>query len=96
VRQRLLLQLEVAVDVTAVAARDDVTLTVDYAALAERVRAFILDGQYRLLETLAEETAAMIMQEFGVDWLRLQVGKPGAVITAGEVGVVIERGSAVP
>lgn len=93
VLQRLVLQLEVGIDVAAVAARDDLALSVDYSALAERLRGFIRDGQYRLLETLAEEAAAMIMDEFGVTWLRLRVGKPGAVTTAGEVGVEIERGA---
>lgn len=90
--QRLVLQLEVGVDIAAVAAADDIELTVDYAGLAERVSSFIREGRYRLLETLAEETAAMIRSEFGVDWLRLTVGKPGAVTTAGQVGVAIERG----
>ena len=94
VPQRLVLQLEVSVDVAAVAATDDIALTVDYSALAERVSRFIRDGQYRLLETLAEETAAMIQREFGVAWLRLEVGKPGAVTTARQVGVQIERGTA--
>jgi dihydroneopterin aldolase len=93
VRQRLVLQLEVAVDVAAVAARDDISLTVDYHALAGRIGEFVRTGQYRLLETLAEETAAMIMAEFGVRWLRLRVGKPGAVAGAGDVGVEIERGT---
>ncbi len=93
VPQRLVLQLEVGIDVAAVAASDDIGHTVDYSALAERVRDHIRDRRYRLLETLAEETAAMIRQEFGVDWLRLQVGKPGAVTTAREVGVQIERGN---
>ncbi len=90
--QRLVLQLEVSVDVAAVAATDDIDLTVDYSHLAERVSVFIRAGRYRLLETLAEETAAMIQREFGVGWLRLSVGKPGAVTTAGQVGVSIERG----
>ena len=93
VEQRLVLQIEVAVDVAAVAARDDIAQTVDYHALALRVGEFIRAGRYRLLETLAEETAAMIMAEFGVGWLRLEVGKPGAVANAGEVGVEVERGT---
>ncbi len=92
VPQRLVLQLEVGVDIPAVAASDDIDKTVDYSALAERVRDFVREGRYRLLETLAEETAAMLQQEFAIDWLRLQVGKPGAVTTAREVGVLIERG----
>lgn len=93
VLQQLVLQVEIAVDAAAVAARDDLSLSVDYSALAERLREFVRDGRYRLLETLAEEAAAMIMAEFGAGWIRLRVGKPGAVITAGEVGVEIERGT---
>jgi len=32
------------------------------------------------------------MQRFGVRWLRLRLGKPGAVPAAQDVGVIIERG----
>ena len=92
VRQRLVLQIEVAVDVRTAAAAEDISLTLDYSALADRVREFIRDRRFRLLETLAEETAAMIAAEFETRWLRLKVGKPGAVARAGEVGVEIERG----
>ena len=59
--------------------------------LAQRIGEFVRAGRYRLLETLAEETAAMVMDEFGVGWLRLRVGKPGAVANADEVGVEVER-----
>ena len=92
VRQTLVLDLEVATDIAAVAATDDIAATVDYHALSERVSAFVQAGEYRLLETLAEEAAAMILEEFAADWLRLQVSKPGAVPAADSVGVVIERG----
>jgi 7,8-dihydroneopterin aldolase/epimerase/oxygenase len=35
-----------------------------------------------------------VMQEFGVRWLRLRLGKPGAIRGARDVGVMIERGEA--
>ena len=91
VRQRLLVDLEVATDAARVAAADDISLAVDYSALSDRVGEFICLGSYRLLETLAEEAAAMILAEFGVEWLRLKVSKPGAVPAADSVAVVIER-----
>ena len=91
VRQRLLVDLEVATDAARVAAADDIALAVDYSALSDRVCEFICLGSYRLLETLAEEAAAMILAEFGVEWLRLKVSKPGAVPAADSVAVVIER-----
>ena len=91
VRQTLLLQLELACDIAAVAATGTIADAVDYSAVADRLTAFIQNQRFELLESLAEESAAMLFAEFGVAWLRLQVGKPGAVAAAGEVGVVIER-----
>jgi len=46
-----------------------------------------------LLETLGSRLADIVQQEFGVTWLRLELGKPGAVTGARDVGVIIERGS---
>ncbi|HAG70936.1 MAG TPA: dihydroneopterin aldolase, partial [Gammaproteobacteria bacterium] len=45
------------------------------------------------VEKLAEEIAAIVRNEFDVSWLRLRLGKPGAVTGSKEVGVIIERGS---
>ncbi len=36
--------------------------------------------------------ADILQDEFGVTWLRLELGKPGAVTAAKDVGVIIERG----
>ena len=91
VRQPLRLELAVGSDVARVAAADAIELAVDYGVLAERVTAFIQAGEYRLLETLAEETAAMVLKEFKVPWLSLLVEKPTAVANAETVGVAIAR-----
>jgi dihydroneopterin aldolase len=45
-----------------------------------------------LLEALAEQLAERVLVEFAVPWLRLRVCKPGAVLQARDVGVLIERG----
>jgi len=45
-----------------------------------------------LIETMAERVAELVLAEFPVNWLRLRVGKPGAVTGARDVGVIIERG----
>ena len=43
-------------------------------------------------ETLAERIAEIVISEFRVPWLRLEVNKKGAVRGARDVGVIIERG----
>jgi len=44
-----------------------------------------------LVETLAERCAAIVLDEFGVTWVRLKLSKPGAVRGSRTVGVSIER-----
>ena len=44
-------------------------------------------------QTFAERLAEVLLCEFAMTWLRLRVGKPGAVPEARMVGVEIERGS---
>lgn len=44
------------------------------------------------METLAERTAELLLQEFNAPWVRITVRKPGALAEARTVGVTIERG----
>jgi dihydroneopterin aldolase len=91
-RQTVSLDLEMGTDVRPAAATEDIALALDYHAVAMRLIGYIEGSEFRLLETMAENVAALVMREFSVPWLRLRVGKPGAVTGARDVGVVIERG----
>lgn len=92
VRQTLVLDLTLAGDNRRAAVGDRVEDALDYAAVSGRVLAFVEGSDFRLIETLAERVAELVMREFGVPWLRLRVSKPGAVMQARTVGVEIERG----
>ena len=92
VRQTVVLDLELAADNRRAAASDDIGDTLDYAALSARLLSFMEGSEFRLIETMAEQLATIVLQEFHVPWLRLRLAKPGAVAQAGEVGVEIERG----
>lgn len=92
IRQSVVLDLEMASDNHRAASHDRIEDAVDYDAIATRVCAFIEGSKFKLIETLAEQVAALVMEEFQIPWLRLRVGKPGAVAAATDVGVKIERG----
>ncbi|GAB2576989.1 dihydroneopterin aldolase [Nitrincola alkalisediminis] len=92
VRQIVSLDLEMGTDIRAAANTEDIENTLNYKSVSDRLIAFVGESQFLLVETMAEEIAALIMQEFSVPWLRLRVGKPGAVPQASDVGVIIERG----
>lgn len=93
VRQTVCLDLEMACDVRRAAQTENVADTLDYNAVARRLKAFVGGSEFLLVETLAERCAELVMKEFAVPWLRLRVGKPGAVPEARDVGVLIERGA---
>jgi dihydroneopterin aldolase len=76
------------------AASDDIADTLDYKAVSKRLIQFVGDSSYGLVETLAEECARIIVQEFGVQHVRLKLSKLGAVRGARAVGVIVERGKA--
>lgn len=93
VRQTLTIDLEMGVDIAAVAAADNISAALDYSAVSERLVAYIEDQHFGLLETLAENIAQLLLAEFKLPWLKLRLGKPGAVPAAGDVGVIVERGA---
>lgn len=92
IKQTLVLNLEMGHDNRPAGDTDDIHLTLDYFTISRRLIEFVSQSEMLLIERVAEECATIVMQEFGVRWLRLQVGKPGAVPEASDVGVVIERG----
>jgi 7,8-dihydroneopterin aldolase/epimerase/oxygenase len=88
----IFVDLELATDTRAAAATDQLANTLDYGALAQRLTKVAENSEFFLIETLAERLANLILQEFHVPWLRLKLSKRGAVPTADDVGLIIERG----
>ena len=94
VKQTVVVDLELPVDCRRAAVTDDVTDTVDYKKVSKRVLAFIEASEFKLVETLAQRLAMLILEEFPIEWLRLSINKPGAIRNSRDVGVSIERSRA--
>ena len=91
VKQTVMIDLEMPIDCAHAARTDDVRDTCDYKSVAKRIISFVGASEFLLVETLAHRLALTLLQEFPVEWLRLSVGKPGAIRGSKEVGVRIER-----
>lgn len=91
VKQTVVVDLELPVDCGRAAASDDVADTVDYKRVAKRALAYIEASEFRLVETLAHRLALLLLEEFGIAWVRISLNKPGAIRNSRDVGVVIER-----
>ena len=62
----------------------------NYKAVSKRLIEYVSQSDFGLVETLAERCAAIILDEFGVQHVRLKLSKPGAVRGARAVGVMID------
>lgn len=92
-KQTVSLDLQMATDIRPAAAAEDIAQTLNYKAISKRLIDLIEGSEFLLIETMAETVAKVVLSEFSVPWLRLRVGKPGAVTGAKDVGVIIERGT---
>ena len=94
VKQTVVVDLELPVDCRRASISDDVADTVDYKKVAKRVLAYIEAAEFKLVETLAHRLALLLLEEFGLEWVRISLNKPGAIRNSRDVGVVVERGRA--
>jgi dihydroneopterin aldolase len=95
IRQTVSIDLEMATDIRAAAASDNIKDALDYKAVSKRIIAFVTASEFMLVEKLSEEIAAIVLNEFNVPWLRLRLSKPGAIRGSKDVGIIIERGEKV-
>jgi dihydroneopterin aldolase len=80
-------------DIAKAAASDEVVDTLNYKSVAKRVQEFVENSSFKLVETLAEHIASIILDEFSVIWVKVKLNKPGAIRGSKGVGVEIERSS---
>jgi dihydroneopterin aldolase len=91
VRQTVVLDIELPVDCRRASLTDEVADTLDYKKVAKRVLAYVAASEFKLVETLAHRVALLVLEEFGAEWVRVALNKPGAIRDSRDVGVVIER-----
>ncbi len=91
VAQTVSIDLDIGLPGTAVFQSDKVADTIDYEQVSLKIGALARSGHFRLVETLAERIAQLLMKEFGAPWVRVSVAKIGILANAKFVGVTIER-----
>jgi 7,8-dihydroneopterin aldolase/epimerase/oxygenase len=91
VKQTVIVDLEISADVRKAALSDSIDDTLNYKRVAKRVLAFVEASQFHLVETLAEHLAMLLLEDFGLAWVRISLSKPGAIRSSRDVGVLLER-----
>ena len=91
VPQTIKISLRIGSSTASAGASDDIRDTIDYAVVAERLRADLGAQHFNLLEKLAEHVATVLLEDFGAQWVQVSVAKLGMMRGVRRVGVVIER-----
>jgi 7,8-dihydroneopterin aldolase/epimerase/oxygenase len=92
--QEIEVDLEVAADLAAAGASDDLAQTIDYGALFETCRAVVEERSFSLLEAIAEQIAAEVLRGYPpARAVVVRVRKPGVPIDGRLewAGVTVER-----
>ena len=90
-RQTIKIDLEMSTDIRKAAASDNIEDTLNYKTISKRLVSYIEESRYELVETLAEKLTSLLINEYGINKVKLTLHKPGALSDAEDVGIVIER-----
>ena len=91
VAQTVSIDLDIGLPGDEVFRSDKVSDTIDYEQVSLRIRALAGSGHFRLVETLAERIARLLLDDFGAPWAKVSVSKIGILANVRFVGVTIER-----
>jgi dihydroneopterin aldolase len=91
VKQIISVDIEMDFDNKKAASSDDISDALDYKKVGKRVSAYIQGSKVKLVESLAEKVAKIILKEFPVSRLVLTLSKPGALRGSESVGISITR-----
>ena len=90
-KQDILINVEMEADCRPAGLSDDFQDAVDYRAVAKAIIALVESSSFFLVEKMAEEIAAICLENPKVEVARVRVEKPGAVRFSRSVGIEVER-----
>ena len=89
--QTLVLDIVLTLEMSAVLASDALCDTVDYVAVADGIRAALVAGQFRMIESAAECAAQVCLRHTQVEGVCVRVEKAGAVPGLRAAAITVER-----
>ncbi|MFL0804354.1 MAG: dihydroneopterin aldolase [Agarilytica sp.] len=91
VPQELVLTVELQTDLSRAAKSQNIDDAIDYALVAARLDDFIVSSKFKLLETLVEQAADMLLTEFVTPWVKIRCVKTQVLKNTKAVGVEVIR-----
>ena len=92
IKQKLVFDLEMALDCKQAAETDDVAYCLNYAEVSQVIIDYVESKPFLLIERVAYEVADLLESRYQLQGLKIKLSKPKAVAQARNVGVLIVRG----
>jgi dihydroneopterin aldolase len=91
-KQKVLLDVELAIETHKAAVSDSLADTLDYDLIIQSLQEWVENSRFYLLESMADFLAKKLLAKFPVKGVRLRISKPGYHVGIERVGLQIERG----
>jgi dihydroneopterin aldolase len=91
IKQKVILNIEMVCDFRKACLSDNLSDTVDYKSVKQKIIVLVETGKFNLIEKIAEDTARICLSTKGVNSVKVTVDKPGALTKARSAAVQIER-----
>lgn len=90
-KQKVVFDLEMWWDVAQAAKSENIEDALNYKTLSDQIKDFVGNSEFQLIETLAEAVAAIVIDQYAVETVKLTLHKPNALDGITDVGVEILR-----
>ena len=90
-KQDIIINVTLGCDLKEAGKSDKIEDTVNYKDIKLNIVKLVENSRFNLIEKIAEDVAAISLQQTGVKWVKVVVDKPYALRFAKSVAVEIER-----
>ncbi|URJ30617.1 FolB domain-containing protein [Candidatus Blochmannia vicinus] len=89
--QKLIFDLQLSYNTAVFLGKTGTTSYVDYTRVSQTILDLVSKKYFYLIEDVANLTVNTLVKKFCICWIRVKVSKPGAIRSASNVGICIER-----
>ena len=91
--QEFLVDIEYKYETKETIEKDAIELAIDYAAVISQVKSIVEIGSKNLIETVADQIANELLNNFKINWIKVTLHKPHAPVDISfkDISVIVER-----
>ena len=91
IKRSVYFDIEFPVNAPQASLQDNLADTINYEVLYHHLEKLLESTRFQLIETLAEKSAALLLEMLPLPWIKLKVSKPYAIPQANSISISITR-----